>query len=44
MVDLAPQSPAHAGVTATSSLRRYYVLTLLTVIYGLNFLGPSSTF
>lgn len=38
MVDLAPQSPSHASVAAASPQRRYYVLALLTVIYGLNFL------
>jgi MFS family permease len=38
MVDLAPQSPAHAGGAVTSPVRRYYVLTLSTVIYALNFL------
>jgi MFS family permease len=36
--DLAPRSPAHASAAVTSPPRRYYVLTLLTVIYGLNFL------
>lgn len=38
MVDLARQSPAPAGAAVTRPLRRYYVLALLTVIYGLNFL------
>ncbi len=38
MVDLARQPPALAGVTSTPSPRRYYVLALLTIIYGLNFL------
>jgi MFS family permease len=38
MVDLAPRAPARASDATTSPLRRTYVLTLLTVIYALNFL------
>jgi MFS family permease len=38
MVDLAPRIADQAGVTASSTTRRYYVLALLTVIYALNFL------
>src|ERR1700677_4115913 len=38
MVDLAPRSAVHADGSASPSLRRYYVLALLTVIYALNFL------
>src|SRR3954451_19351795 len=39
MVDLAPQVAAvQAGAVAKPSMRRYYVLGLLTVVYALNFL------
>jgi MFS family permease len=38
MVDLAPRSAVQADVSAPPSLRRYYVLALLTIIYALNFL------
>lgn len=38
MVDLAPQAAAPPQVGAISSVRRYYVLGLLTAIYALNFL------
>jgi len=38
MVDLAPQATVPADTTARPSIRRYYVLALLTVIYALNFL------
>ncbi|MEH2590203.1 MFS family permease [Bradyrhizobium sp. AZCC 1721] len=38
MVDVAPQAAAQVEATARPSLRRYYVLALLTVIYALNFL------
>ena len=39
MVDLAPQVAA-SGVNAAAkpSIRRYYVLGLLTAVYALNFL------
>ena len=38
MVDFAPQVAAQAGAAAKPSVRRYYVLGLLTVVYALNFL------
>src|SRR3954469_22919716 len=39
MVDLAPQAAAvQLDATAKSSMRRYYVLGVLTVVYALNFL------
>ena len=39
MVDFAPQVAAQAdAVAAKPSIRRYYVLGLLTVVYALNFL------
>src|SRR6187397_2560634 len=38
MVDLAPQATVPADTAARPSIRRYYVLALLTVIYVLNFL------
>jgi len=38
MVDIAPQAASPAQVAATPSLRRYYVLGILTVVYALNFL------
>src|SRR4051812_32287720 len=38
MVDLAPQLAAQADVAAKPSMRRYYVLGVLTVVYALNFL------
>src|SRR5439155_8563354 len=38
MVDLAPQAALQAEAAARPSVRRYYVLGLLTVIYALNFL------
>lgn len=38
MVDLAPQLTAEANAAARPSLRRYYVLGLLTAVYALNFL------
>jgi MFS family permease len=38
MVDLAPQAAVQAEAAARPSVRRYYVLGLLTVIYALNFL------
>ena len=39
MVDFAPQVAAHAdAVAAKPSIRRYYVLAILTVVYALNFL------
>ncbi len=38
MVDLAPQATVPADTAAGPSIRRYYVLALLTVIYALNFL------
>src|SRR5437762_4156207 len=37
MVDLAPQVALQAGA-AKPSIRRYFVLGLLTIIYALNFL------
>jgi hypothetical protein len=45
MVDFAPQVAAQAGAAAKPSVRRYYVLGLLTVVYALNFLDRTiSTF
>src|SRR3954466_11849443 len=38
MVDLAPQAALQADAAVKPSIRRYYVLGLLTVIYALNFL------
>ena len=38
MVDFAPQATAPADAAARPSMRRYYVLTILTVVYALNFL------
>ena len=39
MVDLAPQAAAvQLDATAKPSMRRYYVLALLTAVYALNFL------
>src|SRR3954469_11482982 len=38
MVDLAPQVALQADAAAKHSIRRYYVLALLTLIYALNFL------
>jgi hypothetical protein len=38
MVDLAPQAAVQAEAAARPSIRRYYVLGLLTVVYALNFL------
>ena len=38
MVDLAPQAALQTDAAAKPSIRRYYVLGLLTVIYALNFL------
>src|SRR3954462_2018747 len=38
MVDLAPQLAAQADVAAKPSMKRYYVLGILTVVYALNFL------
>jgi sugar phosphate permease len=38
MVDLAPQAALQTEAAAKPSIRRYYVLALLTVIYALNFL------
>ena len=38
MVDIAPQAAVQAEATTRPSIRRYYVLALLTVIYALNFL------
>src|SRR5947207_12813206 len=38
MVDLAPQAALQTEAAAKPSVRRYYVLALLTVIYALNFL------
>src|SRR5437764_3675645 len=39
MVDLAPQAALQTQAAANPSIRRYYVLALLSVIYALNFLG-----
>src|SRR4051812_6903875 len=41
MVDLAPQVALQADAAAKPSIRRYYVLGLLTVIYALNFLDST---
>src|SRR5580700_7629715 len=38
MADLAPQAGAHARASAVPSMRRYYVLGILTAVYALNFL------
>jgi MFS family permease len=38
MADLAPSATDQAQTHAASSLRRYYVLGILTVVYALNFL------
>src|SRR3954471_18812255 len=38
MVDYAPQAAAEVNAAAKSSMRRYYVLGVLTVVYALNFL------
>src|SRR5690242_12891831 len=38
MVDVAPQAVTQSEAAAKSSPARYYVLGLLTIIYGLNFL------
>src|SRR5690349_11698001 len=38
MVDIAPQAVRPAEVVAAPSLRRYYVLGVLTIVYALNFL------
>ena len=38
MVDLAPQAGAQAPAPAVPSMRRYYVLGILTAVYALNFL------
>src|SRR6202047_1711988 len=38
MVDFAPQVAADVNAAAKPSMRRYYVLGLLTVVYALNFL------
>ena len=38
MVDFAPQVAAQTEAAARPSIRRYYVLGLLTVVYALNFL------
>src|ERR1700724_3131765 len=38
MVDLAPQAGAQARASAVPSMRRYYVLGILTAVYALNFL------
>jgi MFS family permease len=38
MVDFAPQAAAPTDVAARPSIRRYYVLAILTVVYALNFL------
>ena len=35
MVDLAPQAALQTQAAAKPSIRRYYVLALLTVIYAL---------
>jgi len=44
MVDLAPQVALQADAVAKPSIRRYYVLGLLTVIYALtSSTAPSST-
>jgi MFS family permease len=38
MADLAPSATAQAQAPAASSVRRYYVLAILTIVYALNFL------
>src|SRR6516225_7555083 len=38
MADLAPSAAVQAEAPAPSSIRRYYVLAILTVVYALNFL------
>jgi MFS family permease len=38
VVDIAPQAVRPAEMTAAPSVRRYYVLGVLTVVYALNFL------
>ena len=38
MVDIAPQAAAPTGAAARPSIKRYYVLGILTVVYALNFL------
>jgi MFS family permease len=38
MVDFAPQATAPTDAAARPSVRRYYVLAILTVVYALNFL------
>ncbi|MDB5564845.1 MAG: transporter [Tardiphaga sp.] len=38
MVDFAPQAASRADGVAQPSVRRYYALALLTIIYALNFL------
>lgn len=38
MVDFAPQVAAEVNAAAKPSMRRYYVLGVLTVVYALNFL------
>src|ERR1700731_4628765 len=41
MVDLAPQAGGQARSPAVPSMRRYYVLGILTAVYALNFLDPT---
>src|SRR5438128_12023117 len=38
MVDLAPQAALQTEAAAKPSVRRYYTLALLTIVYALNFL------
>jgi MFS family permease len=38
MVDVAPQAVRPAEIVAAPSMRRYYVLAVLTLVYALNFL------
>jgi MFS family permease len=38
MVDIAPQAVRPADMTAAPTARRYYVLSVLTLVYALNFL------
>jgi MFS family permease len=38
MVDIAPQAVRPAEIAAAPSMRRYYVLGVLTLVYALNFL------
>jgi MFS family permease len=38
MVDIAPQAVRPAEIAAKASMRRYYVLGVLTLVYALNFL------